>query len=962
RQLRQEGKGTVGSSGGALAELRVDALADGERIADARRATRAAVTEADLAPCADDAELVVSELVTNALLYGLPPVFVRLTANGGSLLIEVSDGSREPPVPPEASSPGNEWMTGRGLALVAAVASAWGVRPQGDGKTVWARLSAGPAGVPQGGQAQGGQAQGGQAQGQAQGGQAQGGQAQGQAQGESRLAATELDAVLSRSSDDFPSGAQPRYTVALPDVPTDLLLAAKRHVDNVIREFALAAAGAAAGVTELVPPHLTQLIEAVTNDFSEARQSIKRQAMAAAASGQQRTRLVLHLPASAASAGERYLDGLDQVDSYARAARLLTLATPPEHRAFRRWYVTTLVAQLRAHAAGLEPPEIPTFEQFLLQELAALSRAQARSDRAARLQAVSAALAAAATPEEVAAVVIFEGVAALGATAGALLVPLDAEHLGVPGTVGMPDELVAQLRAERRDAALPAAAAMRSGEPVWLESRAERDQAFPELIGFEPGSVAMCALPVTAGGDVLGALRFSFDTPQLFDDDARSFALALAAQTAAALSRARLFALERQARDRTAFLAEASRQLSASLEPAVVARTLAGLLTEFLADWAVVHLDFGNGVLHPTAAAHTNRAFSARLNELFTSRELLPICGLIDQAARSGATVRYDTVPTLAHEQLREGTPPELAAALLPSCGAVVPLQVRDKVIGAATLARLEPKPFTDEEITAAEDLTLRAAVAVANGEAFVRMRESALTLQRSLLPQQLPELPGLRLAWRYLPASGTGELVGGDWYDVLPLTADKVALVIGDVMGRGLTAAAVMGQLRAMVRAFAAADLPPEQVLRDLDIAVARLEQDAITTVLYAVLELGTGLLTVASAGHLPPLLLPPDGVASYLPVAPLPPLGAGILDGRATALTLQPGTMLLLYTDGLVESRHRLLEEGLALLQRAAHGAADPDDLCERSLAGLSYAEGDHAFEDDTALLAVEFIGGGG
>ncbi|CAA9241415.1 MAG: Serine phosphatase RsbU, regulator of sigma subunit [uncultured Acidimicrobiales bacterium] len=282
------------------------------------------------------------------------------------------------------------------------------------------------------------------------------------------------------------------------------------------------------------------MIDTVVHRFVEAREGIKRQAVAAHDAGSSHTQLELHLSYEAAEAGEAYLAALDEVDAYCRAMRLLTLETPPEQRVFRRWYVEELVRQVRAAAAGEEPGEPMTFEQRLLQEIASVASADRRSDRAVRLYTVSVALAAAASVEDVSTVVLNEGVDALSASGAGVLLVDDAHQLTVTGTVGYDDELVDRLRHESADAELPAAHALRTGQAVWLESPAELHARFPTLHGIEATTVSMCAVPLEMGGSLVGALRFSFDRARLFDEDERRFVLALAAQCAQALHRTRL--------------------------------------------------------------------------------------------------------------------------------------------------------------------------------------------------------------------------------------------------------------------------------------------------------------------------------------------------------------------------------------------------------------------------------------
>lgn len=447
----------------------------------------------------DDAVLVASELASNALLHASGIVRVSVTEHGDAVRIAVHDRTRVPPVIARQSL---EAMTGRGLRLVASVSKEWGAEPTRGGKFVWADLS--------------------------------------EAHSSSPFTADDL---LDQWDDDgWFDGEAPvtRYRVWLGDVPTSLLLSAKAHVDNLVREFTLAARGAESHVSGQLPPHLASLIETVVTRFSEARQAIKHQALIAANHGLPHVRLELNLPASAADAGEEYLRALDEADSYCHAARLLTVESPPRHRLFRQWYVGELVAQLRAAEAGQPAPAPVPFYERLLQEFDEASAARAAGERVARLYDLSAALASARSHEAMAAAVLEQGVAALGASGGGVLLVADAGRVVVSGTVGYDEDLVSQLRSQSKDAELPAAVALRTGEPVWIESGEERDRRFPGLSNLERGTVSMCAVPLIVGGVRLGALRFSFSRPRLFDEDERRFVLALAAQTSQALGRAQL--------------------------------------------------------------------------------------------------------------------------------------------------------------------------------------------------------------------------------------------------------------------------------------------------------------------------------------------------------------------------------------------------------------------------------------
>ncbi|HWC36160.1 MAG TPA: SpoIIE family protein phosphatase [Mycobacteriales bacterium] len=682
----------------------------------------------------DDVALIAGELIANAMQHGAPPIVVSVSGDPTLIRIEVRDANPRPPVRPTASASN---MTGRGLSLITALAAGWGVeRAEGGGKLVWAEVSATRDPI------------------------------------EAEARGLDVDVLLAGWPDAANLDEEGRHTVVLGDVPTDLLIDAKSHIDNLVREFSLAATGAELGIE--APDYLVRLIQTVVHGFAEARDAIKRQALAASRRGEVRTRLVLDLPASAADAGEAYLAALDEADAYARAARLLTLETPHAHRLFRRWYVDEVVRQLRAIAAGREPAPVVGFEVRMLQEIHRLATLQRITDRAARLQRVTAALAGARTPEDVARVVVSEGVIALGAAGGGLLVPADdSEHIAVSGAVGYGEELVGALRDERIDAPLPAATALRTGEAVWLESREEADRRYPSLRGMEATTVSMCAVPLRAGGRVLGALRFSFTVRRLFDDDERAFVMALAAQTAQTLLRTETYAAERQA----------------------------------------------------------------------------------------------------------------------------------------------------------------------------------ALNLQRALLPDDTAAVLGWTVAAHYSPAGG--EEAGGDFYDVIPLSDGRTVAVVGDVMGRGVEAAAAMAQTRTMIRAYAVDDPDPLSVLAKVDHYFQVLEGAQFVTALYLLLDNGTGAVTIATAGHLPPILVRAGGCELAATVVGTP-LGITNQPREVTTVQVPCGAGLVAFTDGLVERRGFDIDAGIGEILsslRDAVGIADASTLLQRVVASAPSGGQD----DDVTVLAL-------
>ncbi|MGW6393530.1 SpoIIE family protein phosphatase [Streptomyces sp. NPDC055103] len=316
------------------------------------------------------------------------------------------------------------------------------------------------------------------------------------------------------------------------------------------------------------------------------------------------------------------------------------------------------------------------------------------------------------------------------------------------------------------------------------------------------------------------------------------------------------------------------------------------------------------------------------------------------------------------------GTDGELVQSTL-----VVPMVAHDTVVGLVQFSRTKgSESFGERDRALAVELAARAAVCIDNARLYRREHERALILQRSLLPPGDPEAAGLDIACRYLPGTTATE-VGGDWFDVIELPGHRTALVIGDVMGRGLRAAVAMGELRTAVRTLAQLDLEPAEVLSHLD-EIARglgapigtqqsrthksrgpeLSEVYLATCVYAVYDPVTRRCTFANAGHLPPVLVEPGEEALLLDVPPGMPLGVGGEPFEEVEVELPEGALLALYTDGLVESRDHPLDEGLSAFRRALTDPARPlEDVCDRVLTSLDTGHG----EDDIALLMARIQG---
>ncbi|HET6965308.1 MAG TPA: GAF domain-containing protein [Acidimicrobiales bacterium] len=461
----------------------------------ARRLVRSALADA-MPEVAPDAELVVSELVTNAVLHGEPPITIRVLLNE-VVRLEVQDMGRSAPI---LLQQGPDAMTGRGLSMVAAVAGRWGVDAlEADGKCVWAELDpeSPPGSV-------------------------------------STPPTVDLDALLEAWADDDPATAT--YAVKLGAVSTELLLAAKSHIDNVVRELVLMREGeASSGV--MLAPELSALIQTVTVDFAEARTEIKRQAAAAAARGDVLTELELHLTPSAAEAGERYLEALDQADRYGRSAHLLTLAPPRIHRLFRQWYVRAIIEQLRAMAVGSPPPPAVPFQVVLAREVADLERAAASAPHLTVLQRVSSELARAVSPDQMARSVVDHALELPGVEMARvrLLSPdgmlRTVAWRGAPGRAD-PTDFDIPL-----DSDLPGVVAARTRQPLHMRSVAEAFGNFPDLASQFEAGLSGHAMPLVAGDRLLGLLNLVFAGGELSDEAELALVSSLADVLASALER-----------------------------------------------------------------------------------------------------------------------------------------------------------------------------------------------------------------------------------------------------------------------------------------------------------------------------------------------------------------------------------------------------------------------------------------
>ena len=406
-----------------------------------------------------------------------------------------------------------------------------------------------------------------------------------------------------------------------------------------------------------------------------------------------------------------------------------------------------------------------------------------------------------------------------------------------------------------------------------------------------------------------------------------------------------LFTAESEARGaaevsakRLAVLADASRALFSSLEPEAVFQSVSGMVTSELADFCVIDFLEDDAQLRRVVAGD----LSAEVDQLpvLASPQIGDSRHPVNRAIRTRASQFIAAGP--------EGRPP---AAI------VVPMVGRHDVLGTLTLGVLQESPsrLTEADLPFAEELARRAALAIENSRLYARQRTVAETLQHSLLPERLPELPGVKCAAIYR-AGGPGVEVGGDWYDVIPLSGGRLGIAIGDVVGRGERAASLMGQLRNALRAYALDGKEPGQLVNALNVLITDAGAEHMATMIYGILDPAKSHFCFANAGHPPALRLNAAGQATYLEAVGGLPLGA--IAGNwyeENSVFIAGGDTIVLYTDGLIEERTSAIDAGLNRLREAAEVAPRGQDL-NQFCADLSTAvlQG-RTCTDDMAILAV-------
>lgn len=581
-----------------------------------------------------------------------------------------------------------------------------------------------------------------------------------------------------------------------------------------------------------------------------------------------------------------------------------------------------------------------------LERRRAQEEAAARAEETALLQQITARLSVAATATDVSDTCLEHALTAVRAEAGFIVLTRpEGVTVELVTSSGYDDDELAAWAAHALDANVPFARAIASGEAIW----ALTPEGMAEFVGIESTTDrGWASLPLRTPAGVRGALHLSFRTPRTLTPDEMRWLQTVVSQCAQALERSRLFDAEQLLRLRSERLLSMTAALANSLTradvAAVVVDEIAAAVGADATALAVVAED--RGLLRSVAWHGFDES---KLDDRFNETPLDAAHPGV-RALRRRVSVFFETSADLRAEF------PGLFTAADHESYLYVPLVAGRRANALLVLSWAEPYALTRDERRFVEALAGQAAQALDRATHFESEQTIAETLQRSVLPATLPRVEGVQLAARYLP--GTAELdVGGDWFDAIQLPDGRLGLVVGDVVGKGVQAASTMAQLRNALRAFSLDRMKPSSTIARLNRLAEQVVETAFATIVYAVLDPAAGVCRITSAGHPPMLVVYPDRRVELVEGGRGLPLGAGPdTKYRQAVLELPVGSVLLLYSDGLVERRGRTIDEGLEELKYAAiDGPREPEQLVEYV---ISRMVGEEERGDDIALLAVRLL----
>ncbi len=572
-------------------------------------------------------------------------------------------------------------------------------------------------------------------------------------------------------------------------------------------------------------------------------------------------------------------------------------------------------------------------------------------ERLTRLARVAGELARADDVETVNRIITSHSADAVGATIASLLLLEGEDQLRLVGLRGGEPGEEEQWARFPVAARTPAGDVIRTGKRVLVVGADAIAEQYPD--SNPRGERSVVCLPLNVSNRTVGVIGLSFPGVRMIDTAELEFLEILADSCAQALQRIESQAAAATSAERLAFLADASAELASSLDYEATLKKVAQLVVPTFADWCAIDI-VGDGRLHRLAVAHVDPAkveLARTLEERYPSNPDAPRgTWHVMRTGRSEliaeVTDEMLVVAAVDEEHLR------IARELQLRSGLIVPLVARGKVRGVITWVAAESdRRYTEDDVGFAEDLARRAAVAIDNAELYSHTLAAAVRLQEAVLPERMPDVPGFEIASYYDPSGRTD--VGGDFYDVIPLVDGRLAVFVGDVMGRGVEAAAAMAQMRAAVRAYTAIDPQPSRVLGRLDRMFAQYPTDQIVTLAFLVVDSAHDRVTVANAGHPPPVVLREAGGAEQLPDADGCPLGVLAEDRHEQTYPMYAGDTLLVFTDGLIERRDEDIDVGQRKVVDAMPMLSRPD--LDGALRAMVDTLRETARDDDVAAVVV-------
>jgi PAS domain S-box-containing protein len=574
------------------------------------------------------------------------------------------------------------------------------------------------------------------------------------------------------------------------------------------------------------------------------------------------------------------------------------------------------------------------------------------ADRIAGLARVAAELAIAEDLDTVTKVVIGEAADAVGATVGSLSLLVGPDTLSLAGLRGGLEGAAGRWTRYSVHDHTPAGDVVRSGERLVMVGRDAIAKAYPDLERAAEGERSMIVLPLRLTGRTIGVVTWSFPGRRRIDVAEMEFYGVIADSCAQAIERIRAQQESVRQASRVQFLADATGKLSESLDYQSTLAEVARMAVPTFADWCAIDL-VEDDRLHRLAAEHVDPDKVALAVELQARYPAEREAGGVWEVIRTAETL---LVPEITDEMLTPAARDEehlrLILALQLRSVIIVPLVARGAVLGAMTMVMAESdRRYDESDLGFATDLGRRAAIAIDNSELHTQTLEAAERLQRAVLPELPAEIPGWEVASYYSPAGRTE--IGGDFFDILPQPDGRLVVIVGDVMGRGVRAAAAMAQMRAAIRAYVAVDPDPVHVLTMMDRLFTAYGMGQLVTLVYLLADAAHDRVEMVNAGHPPPVVLCADGSVVQLPSTGGPPLGTGDGDREVTTFPLRAGDLVLAFTDGLIERRDEDIDVGQQRVVDAVIALREGrlTDRLERLVTAIR----DHTRRDDVAALAV-------